>query len=563
MSAPDDAVAFYQEVLASPDAPRWSVSSTSGVGADDHAQPWQPVARPSSSYQPARVNVPWLVHLAGEPSGGRTGAALDRQPLLRALAGALPELTLFVEPPLVARGVPGEAFVGAGEDQGSCAEASLTPLALLSTGGPLGRTAAAHRARAQKARHAVDYTVAAALLVALQAWYRSEAGQQQTGMEANTAVSAALADYGARDPAERVQLLVTITLCGIAQRAGFIRGATEALPGALFAGGPSAMAAALALPERVKHLLPAYAALNDFDQGAIRAAVDAHQRLSSVCCGEAPPQVLAGLRLDALQAAVAAWMCLRAGSPSTARSLEPHPVDPYIEELLHRVTASMAAPDAPLVPQKHVVTAADAPAMAFDLLRVQCCGAHPLFDADCIAPFLCDGGDPDTAAVLHATLRVATLVSHVMPHSVMTILRSEQTVEDVLLSELGGGARHASHVGPQLALPGLAAAGRCALHPGSPLSATRAVLAGLRALCAAARDACLPYDGDACGVWTVDCTALHAAMRRAAPRVSQNSAGGGSTAAAVRFASLCEHALVSRQSVSCGVVEVPHMLDGV
>ena len=109
MSAPDDAVAFYQEVLASPE-PRWS--STSAGVTDDHATPWPPVARPS--YQPARVNVPWLIHLAaGEPSGARPGAALDRQPVLRALAAALPELVLFVEPPLVARGVPGEAFVGA------------------------------------------------------------------------------------------------------------------------------------------------------------------------------------------------------------------------------------------------------------------------------------------------------------------------------------------------------------------------------------------------------------------------------------------------------------------
>ena len=426
----------------------------------------------------------------------------------------------------------------------------------LCAGGAQGRTASAHRARAQKSRHAVDYTVAAALLVALQAWYRSEDGQLQT--DERTAVSAALAEYGMRDPAERVQLLVTTTLCGIAQRAGFIRGATEALPGALFTGGPSAMTAALALPERVKHLLPAYAALNDFDQGAIRAAVDAHQRISAVCCGEAPPQVLSGLRLDAMQAAVAAWMCLKAGSPSTARNLEPHPVDPYIEELLGRYASAIAAPDAPLVPHKHVVAAAEVPFVAFDLLRAQCCGSHPLFDADVIAPHLSDGGsDPDTAAVLHATLRVAALVSHVMPHSVMTILRSEQTVEDVLLSELGGGPRHASHVGPHLAFSGLAAAGRCALQPGSPLSATRAVLAGLRALCAAALDACLPYDGDASGVWTIDCTALHAAMRHAAPRVSQNNAGSGSTASAVRFASLCEHALISRLSVFCGVVEVP------
>jgi hypothetical protein len=399
----------------------------------------------------------------------------------------------------------------------------------------------------------VDYTVAAALLVALQAWHRSEVGQLPADERA------ALADYGVRDPAERVQLLVTITLCGIAQRAGFIRGATEALPGAMFTGGPSAMAAALALPERLKHLLPAYAALNDFDQGAIRAAVDAYQRIGAVRCGEAPPQVLSGLRLDAMKAAVAAWMCLKAGSPSTARNLEPHPVDPYIEELLGCYTAALTAPDAPLVPHKHLVTASDAPFLAFDLLRAQCCCTHPLFDADVIAPHLSDGdSDPDTAAVLHATLRISALVSHVMPHSVMTILRSEQTVEDVLLSELGGGARHASHVGPHLAFSGLAAAGRCALQPGSPLSATRAVLAGLRALCAAARDACLPYDGDASGVWTIDCTAVHAAMRHAAPRISQNNGGGGSTAAAVRFASLCEHVMVSRLSVSCGVVHVPH-----
>jgi hypothetical protein len=101
MSAPEDAVAFYQEVLASPE-PRWSTAS--GAVADQHFSP-------TPSYLPARVNVPWLIHLAMGPTG--SGAALDRQPLLRALAAALPELALFVEPPLVARGVPGEAFVGA------------------------------------------------------------------------------------------------------------------------------------------------------------------------------------------------------------------------------------------------------------------------------------------------------------------------------------------------------------------------------------------------------------------------------------------------------------------
>jgi len=430
-------------------------------------------------------------------------------------------------------------------------------------GGASGRTAAAHRARAQRAGSTLDYPVVAALLRALQAWTHSIEGSSAPTSRVPPADGAdALAAYGAPEPAERVQLLVTIALCGVAQRPAFNRAARQALSSAVFAGGPTPLATALALPERARHLIPAYAALNDVDQAAIRAAVDAYDRMMAISCGEAPAQVLTGIRFTALSTALATWLCLRAGSPCTARNVQPHAVDPFFSALLSRCLAVMAADDAPLLPQKHVITEADAPVWAFHLLRTQCCSFHPLFDADIMTPYLGaayarvphpnNAEEDDIMPLLCATLRLVALCNwtNATPDAVLAILRAERTVEDILLAELGGAARDTSAVGPRLAFPGLATAVRRVLAPGSADSSTRAMLAGVRALCVTARDACLPYDGNECGVWAVDCSALCEAMR-----VGSYDAKS-STAAAVRFATLCRDADVARLSVSVGVVEL-------
>jgi hypothetical protein len=105
MFAQDDAQSFYKELAFSP---RVSAASSVSVEEVTHTPAWLSAAQPS---QPARVNLAWLTHLAGSSRSTGT-AAVDQQPLLRALAAALPELGLYVELPLVARGVPGEAFIG-------------------------------------------------------------------------------------------------------------------------------------------------------------------------------------------------------------------------------------------------------------------------------------------------------------------------------------------------------------------------------------------------------------------------------------------------------------------
>jgi hypothetical protein len=72
-------------------------------------------ARVPSAAAPPALNVPWLVHLAGPstPPCAPGASASDRAALLAALVAALPELALYVEPLIAARGVPPEAFLGA------------------------------------------------------------------------------------------------------------------------------------------------------------------------------------------------------------------------------------------------------------------------------------------------------------------------------------------------------------------------------------------------------------------------------------------------------------------
>jgi hypothetical protein len=65
---------------------------------------------------PPALNVPWLAHLAGPaapPGACAGGSAEECAALLRALSAALPELHTHVEPLIAARGLPGDAFVGA------------------------------------------------------------------------------------------------------------------------------------------------------------------------------------------------------------------------------------------------------------------------------------------------------------------------------------------------------------------------------------------------------------------------------------------------------------------
>jgi hypothetical protein len=100
---------FWRAVAHAPGAPAEDVGFAGGLPA-----PADPAEEPAAA-PPPPLNLGWLCHLAGAPSppGAPGTAADDREPLLRALCAALPELALYAEPLIAARGVPPEAFVGA------------------------------------------------------------------------------------------------------------------------------------------------------------------------------------------------------------------------------------------------------------------------------------------------------------------------------------------------------------------------------------------------------------------------------------------------------------------
>jgi hypothetical protein len=220
--------------------------------------------------------VPWLTHLAGPPvapSAAGTEAS-EREPLLRALADALPELALYVEPRIAARGVPDEAFVGA-PLLDSAAFTHVAERLDASPGGPTGRALAAHRARARRAHGEVDYPAAGAALFALQ----TLCGKGDAGGGAwRRAGAATLARAACATDAAQRCLLVTIAALAAARMPRFLAAAAAALP-ASAAGrrpdGPRLLAVALAMPELAPGLLPAYSAL----QGAFIVAGGAHHSM--------------------------------------------------------------------------------------------------------------------------------------------------------------------------------------------------------------------------------------------------------------------------------------------
>lgn len=425
---------------------------------------------------PARLNVPWLVHLSGCATAPTSAA--ERAPLCRALAAALPELALFADAPVASR-VPGVAFLGGAE----------------------GRTAAAHLARARRAVGSLDYPTVGALTAALQAWGAEE---QEDGGAGGTCCP--LRQYGAAQPSARVQLLLATALLGVSRRAGFAAAARRCaqLPSPL-------LAAALALPDCSASLLPAYAALQQGGQAAVRAVVEAHERVTSVCEGEAPAESLQGLRVTALLAALAAQLCLRAGAPCTQRSVQPHPTDAVGRACMAHMTGKLLRADAPAL-----LSLSASREVHAALLRAACARAHPLFDLDVVGPRRLRTSTIESDNLYDlltaATMRLAALAGwSASPEQLMAALAEDEELRNgdrALLRELAGrwGEPPALHV------RGLAPALRRTLQGGCA-DVARDVVAALRALFRAARMDCAPYDGDERGVVTIDAVPLHAALR--------------------------------------------------
>ncbi len=123
MLAQADPAAFWASVSHSADASSLSFAqqlhdAAAASAALSLASPPPDALRSAAAAlhpPPAALNVTWLAHLAGPavPHDAPGTSAAERQELLRALAAALPELALYIEPLIAARGVPGEAFVGA------------------------------------------------------------------------------------------------------------------------------------------------------------------------------------------------------------------------------------------------------------------------------------------------------------------------------------------------------------------------------------------------------------------------------------------------------------------
>jgi hypothetical protein len=476
-------------------------------------------------------------------------------------------------------------------------------------GGVNGRALAAHRARVRRSVAAgprVDFALAGALTCALQTF----CGGAATLPDASQRRAAApLAREAAAREADQRCLLVTVAALGAAASPRFAAAAAAtALPPA--ADDAALLAAALALPELAPGLLPAYAALPEHEQAAVRAAVDAAQRCEGVCSGEAPAGRLAGVRRAPLACALAARACLRAGAPCGHRDVQPHGAIAAADAAAAAAALAAAFPSRPPLqadgdddadadarrpPRESTaaaaVAAADAPSLAFALLRAGASRAHPLFELQTLAPLCFDGGGSARTAAGAASafrareglacLRVLALAgwTHAAPATLLERLRQSG---GPLLDELAPrppGALRAPP--PPLALRGLGSAVRAALAPprrasaaALALPATHAseaateadadaaaaeVLAALQALCSAARAAftAAPHTTPRGGAATleVDASPLGAAMRGGG-----GAAGGGGApraARAARLRALCAACRVTRTGDASGTVMLP------
>jgi hypothetical protein len=472
-------------------------------------------------------------------------------------------------------------------------------------GGVDGRALAAHRARARRASASgprVDFALAGALTCALQTFCGGAAAVPDA---AQRRAAAPLAREAAAREVDQRCLLVTVAALGAAATPRFAAAAAAtALPPAPDDG--ALLAAALALPELAPGLLPAYAALPAYEQAAVRAAVDAAQRVEGVCSGEAPARRLAGVRRAPLACALAARACLRAGAPCGHRDLQPHGAIAAHDAAAAAAALAAAFPsrvwppvptdgtesdvDARPTPRESTaaaaVAAADAPSLAFALLRAGASRAHPRFELETLSPLSFDDGSGAAAAFRAreglACLRVLALAgwTHAAPGALLARLRSSRAAP--LLDELAPwhtGALRAPP--PPMALRGLGGAVRAALAPPRRAAAAVALPAGhgsaaeaeaeadaaatdvlvaIEALCAAARAAFAaapqPPRGGAAAL-EVDASALGAAMRGGG---GGGVAGGGGAARPVRAArlrALCATCRVTRTGDASGTVVLP------